>query len=87
VAGYVVSNIIVLIGTTLLIWAEIKKKDNDFNIKFLGATITAIAMLSFLFSYYASDDYHSLIIASVTTLYWVVVSLRLWRRRRDSNAR
>jgi hypothetical protein len=71
--SFLIGNIIMLVGTLLLIRTVIKNKQLLHGYDILGSFLTFIALICFNVGYIASNQYASLCFAFITVLYWLFV--------------
>lgn len=73
--SFLIGNIIMTIGTLLLIRAVFKNKKVLFGYDLLGAILTFVALLFLLYGFFVSSQYLSVVFALVTVVYWAFVVL------------
>lgn len=70
---FAVGNIILCIGTLILIHAVFKNKNNLNGYTLLGALLTVIPISLFMVGYFLMSNWVALFFGSITFIYWFVV--------------
>ena len=76
--SFLIGNVIMTVGTLLLIRSVLKNKKALFGYDLLGSILTFVALLFLLNGFIASIQYASVAFALVTVVYWgFVVAFKL----------
>ena len=81
--SFLVGNVIMTVGTLLLIRSVLKNKNALFGYDLLGSVLTFVALLFLLNGFVASSQYASVIFSLVTVAYWGFVVLFKAKNKRE----
>jgi len=78
---FMVGNIIMSVGTLLLILTVIKNRSTLNGYNLLGSFLIFIPCVIFGVCYYLMDNYLTLLFSLITTIFWMLVTIILIKKK------